>query len=152
MNAHDLILFSAAIAALLGVWLNRGGRPAVALSLSKGKSVLIEKNTPKVINLVASDQQGEPNAVLSSVPAYASSDPSVLTVTPAPDGGSVTIVGVKQGSADVTVTATSTASKDPLKAVLNVVVSAGPAVSLTLVPADAPAPSPSPTPAPANPG
>lgn len=62
-----------------------------------------DQNFPDV-ELTITDSQGRPAAV-DGVPQWAVSDPTVLNVTPAPDGMSAIVDTVAPGTARVTVTA-----------------------------------------------
>lgn len=86
------------------------------------------------LTIAAVDDAGNPTT-LTSVPTWAVSDDTVLTVTPSADGMSADLVAVgKLGSSQVSVSAVIDADHPPISGTLDVNVVASGAVSITITP------------------
>ena len=91
------------------------------------------------LNCVLSDRVGNPLGDLPAgvVPQFASSDPTILTVTPHPDNAAIATVATtgKLGTAQISVSATNPAKPDaPMTGMLNIEVVPGEASTLALTP------------------
>lgn len=92
-----------------------------------------DQNLPVTIQPV--DKKNQP-ALLDGVPTWASSDETVATVVASPDGLSATISGVAPGGCRVVVTGDADLGGDvtPITGTLDITVTGGGAVSITITP------------------
>lgn len=90
-----------------------------------------------VLTIQPLDKKGKP-ATVDGAPTWAGSDDTVVTVTPAPDGLSATVVGVAPGAGRVVVTADADlgAGVTPLTGTLDFTITGGSAASLSITAGD----------------
>jgi hypothetical protein len=114
-----------------GPALDSSGRRRVVTLLEI--TMLTLKDTEKVtLSLTAVDAKNQPTAI-PGTPSWSSSDTSIAALSVSADGMTATLTAGNEGTARVTVSATLPGVTAPITGILDVTVTAGDAVGITIV-------------------